>query len=183
MKQIKQFILESIDDSKQAALDYVRGYTTNVNDFLRSGKVLISKKEIDAAIAGLDKCFKDKCSGTLYRTVEWKFMQNVFGITKQSIDKHIGNIIEDKGYMSASKVRKSPWGGTWMKDELVLAIDADGLSCFDVNKNFSKEDIDCAEQEEVLLPRGTKLKIISSETKKDKNCYSGGTVFIRCEKI
>ena len=96
MKSFRQFILESYDDSFQAALDYVKGYTTNVNDFLRSGKVLIDKKEIDAAISGLDKCFKDKYDGELYRTVDWSFMKNIFGITKQNIDKHIGDIIEDK---------------------------------------------------------------------------------------
>lgn len=181
MKLISQFILESIDKGYKAALDYVKGFTTNVNDFLRSGKVLISKKEIDEAISGLDSCFKDKYNKELYRTVDWNFMKNIFGITRKNIDKHIGDILEDKGYMSTSKVNASPWGGSWMKDELVLVIQSDSyIKCFDVNKNIDKKEIDCAEQEEVLLPRGTKLEITSYEIHKDKSCHKDGTYFIFC---
>lgn len=180
MRPIAQFILES-SNSFKAALDYVRGYTTNVNDFLRSGKVLIDKKDIDAVISGLDKCFKDRYVDELYRTVDWKFMENIFGITKENIDDHIGDIIEDKGYMSASKVCKSPWGSKWTNDEFVLVIQPEApIACFDVNKNIDKNDIDCAEQEEVLLPRGTKLKIDSYEIQKGKECYRTGTYFIYC---
>ena len=180
MKQISQFILES-SEGLQAALDYVRGYTANVNDFLRNGKVLIGKKEIDSAIKGLDRCFKDKYEKDLYRTVDWHFLSNVFGINKKNIGKHIGDILEDKGYMSTTKARKSPWGSRWTKDELVLVIHPEKpIRCFDVNKNFDAEDIDCAEQEEVLLPRGVKLEIKSFETKKGKDCDSDDTCFIYC---
>lgn len=182
MRQFRQFILESKNEGFKAALDYVKGYTTNVNDFLRSGKVLIDKKEIDDAISGLDKCFKDKYDKELYRTVDWSFLKNIFKITKQNLDKHIGDIIEDKGYMSSSKICSSPWGSGWMKDELVLVITSDKpIQCFDVNKNIDAKDIDCEEQEEVLLPRGTKLEIESYETKKDKDCYKDGTWFLYCK--
>ena len=181
MKLISQFILESIDKGYKAALDYVKGFTTNVNDFLRSGKVLISKKEIDEAISGLDSCFKDKYNKELYRTVDWNFMKNIFGITRKNIDKHIGDILEDKGYMSTSKVNASPWGGSWMKDELVLVIQSHSpIKCFDVNKNIDKKEIDCAEQEEILLPRNTKLEITKYEILKDKNCHKDGTYFVYC---
>lgn len=183
-------IKKQYDESQTSMLKYVQGYTTDINNYLRKGKKLPA--EYKETMEKMDKGFTDtvKENTTVYRTVDWSFMKNLFNITKEDIDKHIGDEIVDKAYMSTAAECISPWGESWNNNELVLVIAAaTDAPCFDVNKNIDADDIDCEEQKEVLFPRNTKLKIVSYEIKKNdkkdkkQRFASDGTYFIKCKMI
>lgn len=195
MKNIAEYILETLkqyhkdyDNVSLAMLDYVEGTTTNVNDYLRSGKVIIPKKKIKHAIEYMDQGFKDiwPANKSLYRTITWDMMENLYDISKDNIEEHIGDKILDKGYMSTTHEMQSPWGSTWTDNELVLVFTSkNDIPCFDVNKNIHPDDIDCEEQEEILLPRNLEYTIDSYEVKKNKKIGKKrfpkeGTYFINC---
>jgi hypothetical protein len=165
MKTLKDYILEKNwdkyqqntypnDEIKDAVYDYVSGMTSGVNDDLRKGIKTGSKKVIER----LDKAFTEKRKLDVYRTVDWDYMKNIYGVTKENINDFLGETFENKGYMSTSKIFKSPWGNQWSTDELVLHITSTApYPCIDVNKMFDASEIDCADQEEIILPRNTKL--------------------------
>ena len=195
MKNIAEYILEALkqyhkdyDEVGLAMLDYVEGTTTNVNNYLRDGKMIISKKKIDHAIKYMDQGFKDTwpAGKPLYRTITWDFMENLYGISRDNIEEHIGDKILDKGYMSTTHEEQSPWGSVWKDDELVLVFTPQNdIHCFDVNKNIHPDDIDCEDQMEILLPRNVEFTIDSYEVKKNKRLGKkrfdkSGNYFIYC---
>jgi len=81
------------DEVKSAVWDYVLGYTTSVNNELRKGRKGVAKQVSDL----LDRAFTRKIKLDVYRTVDWAFMENIFGITKDNIGGMAGRVITDKG--------------------------------------------------------------------------------------
>ena len=158
------------DPVKSAVYDYVAGYTTSVNTELRKGK------KWDNVTKSLDKAFVDKEKLDIYRTVDWDYMNNIHGITKDNVNDKIGTEIINKGYMSTTHEYHSPWASRWTDGELILHIVSDKpYPYIDINKMFREDEIDCASQKEYLLPRNTKLEIISVDLKKGKLYDKNGT--------
>lgn len=189
MKPILEYILESKfdkflnhkypdDEVKSIIWDYVAGFITNINDELRKGKQV---KEITDIF---DKGFKEKTKLDLYRTVEWDYLKNIYGITKNNINDKIGEEITNKGYMSCAEEFISPWGSRWSDYEVILHIVSDKpYPNININNIFNKEEIDCSEQKEILLPRNTKLRIINVDIKKGKQFSKQGNYYIELEII
>lgn len=183
MKGILQYIIENKkldkyitntypdDPIKSAVYDYVAGYTTNVNMILRKNEKWNKVTDL------LDKAFtKQKEKIDVYRTVDWDYMNNIYGITKDNLDDFIGKEITNKAYMSTTHEFHSPWGNTWTSDELVLHIVSNKpYPYIDVNDMFTADEIDCEDQKEYLLPRNTTMKILSYEIK--KNTKESGKIF------
>ena len=169
------------DEVKSAIWDYVSGYTTSVNTELRSGRNTLAR----VVTSVLDNAFTDTLPKLdLYRTVDWDFMCNLFGITVKNIDAHIGDVIVDKGYMSTAQSMVSPWGSTWTGGELILHIVSDRpVDVVDVNRRLPAEDIDCEEQNEIILPRGSKLKIVGYKILKGRGYSRNGTYLLETEYI
>lgn len=166
MKSLNVFLKESYWDkyqtntyqdlNKNVIYDYVTGSISGVNDNLRKNNIRGCKDVIDK----LDKAFTKKSKIDAYRTVDWDYMKNIYGVTKSNIDKFIGKTFINKGYMSTSKIKKSPWGD-WEDYELLLHITSNNpIPCVDVNNIFNKSEIDSYYQQELLLPRNLKLKMI-----------------------
>ena len=85
--------------------------------------------------------------------------------------------IQNRGYLSTSAKRKSPWGNTWKPDEVVLHIyPLKEISVIDVNELFTSRDIDCVDQYEVILPRELEMSIKGYSVQDD-------TTFIEIEII
>ena len=165
MDQVNNYIIEHVitkyitntypdDQVKSAVYDYVAGYTTAINDILRKGnKCGKITKLLDSAFTKTDYI-------DIYRTVDWGYMENIHGITKDTINEFIGSIITNKGYMSASYDFKSPWGDRWTNDELVFHITSNKpYPYIAVNDIFDDNEIDCTSQNECILPRDTRLII------------------------
>lgn len=188
MKSIVNYILEQKfsrlmnhrydDEVKSVIWDYVAGYITNVNDELRKCR---NPKEVTEL---LDKGFTKKTKINLYRTVSWDYLKNIYGLTRENIKEHIGDVITNKGYMSASSEYRSPWDDKWTKDEVILHLTSDSqYPCIDVNEMFSESEIDCYFQKEIILPRDTKLRIDSVSMKNDKSFYKDGNYYIEMNII
>ncbi len=182
MQLAKRFMHRYPDDEvKSAVWDYVSGYTTEVNTKLREGHV----RAAGVVTKVLDKAFTDTLPKlNVYRTVDWNFMKNMYGITQENLREHIGSIIQDNGYMSTASVMASPWAGYWFDEELILHIvSRKPVKVVDVNKLLPPEDIDCEEQNEIILPRGSMLKIVGYEIKKGRKHPKCGTYFIETEYL
>ena len=169
------------DEVKSAVWDYVAGYTTCVNRYLRNGRTNSVKIVTDY----LDQAFQDKMKIDVYRTVDWNYFKERYGITKENIDSKIGSVILNKGYMSTSSEFKSPWAGHWGKNDLVMHIVSESdYPCIDINKMFpGDKEIDCSDQKEILLPRSTRLKLKGYEIKNEPPFQKEGTYIIEMEII
>lgn len=164
------------DEVKSAMWDYVAGYTTAVNDELRKGR------KVDSITSLMDKGFTDKKVLDVYRTVDWNYMKNMYNITPQNIQSQVGKTIVNKGYMSTASTPTSPWADRWLSDELVLHITSTRpVNCLVVNDLFKADEIDCAYQNEILLPRNTSLTITGVELRKGKLYAKEGTWFVEVE--
>ena len=142
---------------KNAIHNYVSGMVSGVNNELRDNKN-ISKKDIKLHEEALKSYYATKRKIDVYRVVDWSFMKNVYGIDKKHLDLYINDTLESKNYMSATVKKESVWG-TFLDEDLQLHITSDKpIECLDINSIFNKDEIDCAEQEEILLPRNLKLK-------------------------
>jgi hypothetical protein len=86
--------------------------------------------------------------------------------TNSSTDNNDYQIFVDWGKNQIGNEIPNTWR-TMTSDELMLhIISKNPYPCIDVNSILPKEDIDCSEQEEILLPRSTKVKLTSyTETK------------------
>jgi hypothetical protein len=177
MKSLKEYIFERGWDEyqqntypdnliKDAVYDYVSGCTSGVNDELRKGNIKGSKQ----VISKLDKAFINKEIINVYRTVDWDYMNNIYKCNKDNIDEFINKSFINKGYMSTSSILISPWGKQWSDYELILHIvSKKPYPCININKIFNPDEIDCEDQEEILLPRNTKLNLLSYEIKNNKD--------------
>lgn len=182
MKSLSQYILEKSwdkyqsdtyeDPIKNAIYDYVAGLTVGVNGDLRKGVSRGSKK----VIKGLDDAFNSEYASedklNVYRTVDWDYFENVYGCTQDNIEEFVGKKFLNKGYMSTTKLFKSPWGSKWTDGELVLHITSKNkVKYLDINTIFNPEEIDCEEQEEILLGRNQEMTLTSYKFDKKKNVY------------
>ena len=152
------------DPIKNAIWNYVIGYTTSINNILRN------KKQNEKITKDLDKAFDiygDSDITEFYRTVDWDYMLNIYGLTKENIDEYIGETFRNRGYMSTSSQRISPWGKRWNEWELLIHITGD-TQYIDINKVFTPDEIDCEEQNELLLPRNTLLRLDSYKIMRNK---------------
>jgi hypothetical protein len=167
-----------IDDQiKSAIYDYVIGYTTGVNDDMRRNLKRGSKNVKKYLDMAFESDYATVGRVNVFRVVTWDYMKNIYGITPNNIDSFIGDIITNRGYMSTSRKRTSVWG-TLCSDELMLHIvSKKPYPYIDVNKVLPEDDIDCASQEELLLPRNTSMEILSYKVKRD------GTFIIELEIV
>ena len=166
------------DPVKSSLYDYVAGYTLQVNDELRK------KRRWDNVTKHLDSAFTNKGIIDVYRTVDWEYMKNIYGITIDNIKDKIGTILHNRAYMSTTKIFQSPWGSSWTDGELILHITSKKeYPYIDVNNTLDVNDIDCASQEEYLLPRNTKLKIVSYKLLKGRQYHKKGTYLIELKVV
>ena len=191
MKDIVTYIKESKwgdikqnkydDPIKNAVWNYVAGYTSGVNNSLRSGKT----KSVKDVTDDLDKAFVKKQKIDVYRTVEWDYLKNIYGITKDNIEDKVGSILINKGYMSTAMEMISPWSSKWTDKELILHIVSDfDYPCIDINKEFTDDnEIDCSEQKELLLPRNTKVKFNSYKTISSEKTHKDGNYLLELEIV
>lgn len=157
-KGIESYIQPQYENPiKNAVWNYVAGYTTAINNALRN------KKENKKITDDLDIAFNEYGENEItdfYRTVDWDYMKNIYGVTKENIDAYIGETFLNRGYMSTSSEFISPWGSQWNEWELVMHIHGD-TTYININKVFDASEIDCEDQNEILLPRNTILKLES----------------------
>ena len=175
------------DKIKLAIYDYVSGLTSAVNDYLRNGY------KWQAVTKYLDNAFYSKYAtvdkADLYRTVTKDYLKNVHNINVDNIDDYIGSTIVNEGYMSCSKTLINPWGGSWFSDEVILHIYSNNkVTYLDIDKIFENDELPSGEQEEILLQRKTRLRIIGSYRQFDEGLPPGhyekfspdGSLVIQC---
>lgn len=166
------------DEVKSAVYDYVSGLTSSVNGDLRKGK------EVPSITNVLDKAFTERKKLDVYRTVDWSYMENVYGITGENIKDKIGSEITNKGYMSTASIMESPWGSKWSENELIVHIVSDKeYPCVDINKMFDADEIDCEEQMEILVPRNTTIRLVDAEKKFGGKFCENGNWFIEAKIV
>lgn len=172
-KWMIQYVENRFDDPvKNAVWNYVAGYTTGINNILRR-----RWKADSDYVKLLDSAFTKKSKVDVYRTVDWKYLENMYNITQESLKDFVGKKIQNRGYLSTSTKRKSPWGNIWKSDEVVLHIySLKEISVIDVNEMFTSRDIDCVDQYEVILPRELEMSIKGYSVQ-------DGTTFIEIEII
>lgn len=171
--------LEEVTQYDDMALNslwnYVSGYTVGgINKDLRNGVMSKQLKEIVGRIDSLMRIQKVK----VYRTVDWNYMQDIYGITKENIDEMIGKTFVAKGYSSTSKIFGNVWASYWTPDtDLCMEITSKGkVGCIDINSLLPPEDIDCEEQEEILLQRNLNFAINSYELIDNGDNIEGGDI-------
>ena len=152
-----------VDPIKNAIWNYVAGYTTSINNILRKGKTNILTKDLDEAFNE----YGESIITDFYRTVEWDYMKNIYGATKENIREFIGKTFVNKGYMSTSSEFQSPWGSRWNEWELVMHMHGD-TQYININNIFDADEIDCEDQNELLLPRNTRLRLESIKVMRNR---------------
>lgn len=166
------------DPVKSALYDYVAGYTTCVNNYLRAGKENVCKDITD----DLDQAFQSQAILDVYRTVDSEYMQNVYNFDIAHPENMIGQTLVNKGYMSTTYEFQSPWGSSWMDGDIIMHITSSKpVPCADINSIFDADEIDCEDQKECLLPRNINLKITDVKIvnkKTDKRFSKTGNIFI-----
>lgn len=167
------------DEITSAVWDYVSGYTTSVNDILRKGGKAPEVTDY------LDQAFTYRNqTRDLYRTVDLSYLKNMYGITIENIEDFVGKTITIKSYISTSYKFISPWSSRWSDDEVIIKISSvKPTPCIDVNQMFSKYEIDCWDQYEIILPRNLKLKITGFHIEKGRRFNKNGNLFIEAQII
>lgn len=165
LEGVEKYFTKKYDDPhKNALYNYVMGLTSTINNSLRKENPRFNRpnKEI---IQGLDDMFNtlgEEKIIDVYRTVDWGYLENVYGMTKENIDSFIGKSFTNKGYMSTAMEMTSPWGSRWSQDEVILHITSTKkVNCIEVEKYFSPDEIDCMDQKELLFPRNTQITLNS----------------------
>lgn len=170
------------DDVKSAVYDYVMGYTTSVNNYLRGGLDGVCEPVTTA----LDKAFKTKGKIDVYRTTDNEYLKNIYGFDTSDPEKIVGTVITNKGYMSTTYDRQSPWSKYWSDNETVLHITSDKLVPYiNINNTLDADDIDCEDQNECLLPRNLSMVVtgVKRVTKSEDHRFSDKGNFIIDLKI
>lgn len=164
------------DPVKNSLWNYVAGYTVgDINKDLRNG---IKSKQLLEIVSRIDVLMTPD-NVKVYRTVDWKYMENVYGITKENINDKVGKTFLAKGYTSTTREFKSVWGDTWTDGELCMKIISMGMvGRVDINTILAKEDIDCWEQEEVLLQRNLNFTIDNIKFMSNKGQIGKGNTYL-----
>ena len=80
---------------------------------------------------------------------------------------------------STTREFKSVWGSRWSDNELCIKITSKGkIGCVDINSVLPSKDIDCAEQEEVLLQRNLNFTIDGYKLMSDKGKLGKGDIYL-----
>lgn len=147
------------EDCIKSLYEYVAGYTTDINHRLRTYKT--TKFDIQEAENISSLMIVSKVS-TLYRAVLWKSMKMWFGIYKDNIQRLIGKIFVDPGFVSTSIDSKMPWNNYLKSSETVyLTISArNPVRHVDVNKVLGTASPSPSDKE-ILLDRNTQFRIDS----------------------
>ena len=148
---------ERLRDSLRALYDYAYGVTTSINYRLRRDNPTCTDIELSHKISFLETFME---LPILYRATLWKYFTDDYGITKDNIHSKVGEVILDKGYLSASKDRRVP--------KLLYPVDSDTLfmrifsdgkhRAIDVNETLG-EDSPWRDQKEVILGMNTRFTI------------------------
>lgn len=162
-RSYSDYVEQKYDDpNKNIIYNYVLGLISGINDNLRKNDV-----KTDANIVQqLDDAFTSDLAEhnvvDVYRTVDWNYMKSVHKITKNNINDFIGKQLTNKGFMSTTSIKKSPWMDKWSDDECIMHIVSDNpINYIDVNKIFNENEIDSYYQHEILLPRNLTLEFMS----------------------
>lgn len=174
-----RYITKSYDDEyKSAVFDYVSGLTSNVNDYLRKGLYDVAKPVTSV----LDNAFVTEDMVDVYRTVEWQYMYNKYGMSPFNINDFIRKKFLNEGYMSTAEVMQSPWSEKWFNNELIMHITSSRpYKQIRINDMFTRDEIDCADQNEILLPRNTYMILESYRIitrKEDKRMCNKGNYLL-----
>lgn len=167
------------DPGKNAVWNYVAGYTvTDINKMLRQDRRL---KSLTVVCDLIDSQMQTLKPMTLYRTVEWDYLKNIYNIDKKNLDSCLGYEFIANAYTSTTKTRKSVWSSKWFDYEVLMEIETNRKTKgVVINDMFDKTEIDCADQEEVLLQRKLHFVITDyymmsenglTRTPKKKNVY------------
>lgn len=176
-KRSLEEVVKYDDPAVNSLWNYVSGYTVGgINKDLRNGMMSRQLKEIVGRIDSLMEMESVK----VYRTVDWDYMGNIYGITKDNIDGVIGRTFTAKGYTSTTRLFENVWGSSWTPEtDLCMEITSNGkIGCIDVNSILPPEDIDCEEQEEVLLQRNLKFTINGYELIDNRDNIEGGDIHL-----
>ena len=171
------------DSAKNALWNYVAGYTvTDINKLLRSNRRPIALTD---ACSLIDANMKPLDSIIVYRTVDWDYMLEIYNITKKNLKSCTGYEFVSLGYTSTTKTRQNVWSSIWTKDELLLEIHVKrNTKGVYINDIFKKNEIDCYEQDEVLLQRNLHFVIVDfSLMSKDGKFQTRKPKEIYCLKI
>lgn len=137
---------------------YQNGYiVTDVQKFLRTGK-FPSKKEADvikSSIELIDKAF----SKSPKLSKETELWRGVDGLHFYSSGDGI-----DKGYTSTAQTLNTTVKDWSIGGKILRILAPKGMNYIDMNKYLKSSDIDGADQEEYLLPRGLKFELDNSFT-------------------
>lgn len=169
-------VLQYYDEVKNSLWNYVSGYTVgDINKDLRKG---VMSKQLKGIVERIDSLMQlDDVK--VYRTVDWDYMKNIYNITKDNINEEIGKVFTAKAYTSTTREFKSVWGSKWSDNELCMEITSKGkIGCVDINSVLPPKDIDCAEQEEVLLQRNLNFTIDGYEFMSDKGKIGKGDTYL-----
>lgn len=161
------------DPVRNAVWNYVAGYTmSEINGGLRKNTAGKSHRD---AMALMDKAFTSKLKLDVWRTVEWKYLNNIYGITKENIDDFVGKTVKNPAYTSTTRQKINVWNGRpdWSDEgimhEAVMHITSQRpVPCIVINDMFSNDEIDCSGQDEILLPSGLDF-ILTEYYKVDRN--------------
>lgn len=164
------------DPGKNAVWNYVAGYTvTDINKPLRQDRRLMT-----AVCDLIDSQMQTLKLMTLYRSVEWDYLKNIYNIDKKNLDSCLGYEFIANAYTSTTKTRKGVWSSIVFDYEVLMEIETNRKTKGVVNDMFDKTEIDCADQEEVLLQRKLHFVITDyymmsenglTRTPKKKNVY------------
>lgn len=178
----KKYLEEELmfyEPEKNSLWNYVAGYTvTEINKFLREGKRL---DKLDRICSNIDSMMTKVGKCVLYRTVDWKYIQNIYKVNRENLKDSIGFEFTAKAYSSTTREKKNVWSSKWNDYEVFMEIETNNNTKGAViNDIFKPEEIDCADQNEVLLQRDLKFKIYDyylmsengkTRTIKNKNIY------------
>lgn len=170
------------DPVKNAVWNYVAGYTvTELNRALRQNR---KSKELDEMCALMDSAMEKSPKGVLYRVVEWDYLRNIYDIYKDNLDDMLFGKFTAKAYTSATKKRKNIWG-SFCDAEAFIEIDCrKPVNGIDVNEMFNPSEIDCADQEEIILQRNLDFTITGyAMTDRKGNPDENGDIYILYVKI
>ena len=147
--------LQRGNDTNFAIFDYVQGGARYTNEHLRAGKVRYNdRRKVELIDAQMQRNPLTE-DATLARTI----LDQVVNTLK------VGDVFQDNGYVSTTKnlskiedIRKDI-GANPTRHFMMTVLAPKGLGHIDVNEELGAHGYE--DQEEVILPRGTRFEVVS----------------------
>lgn len=155
---------EELDETDKKVLDYyvMDAGAYDVNYVLRNEDA--SKTENDKkAIKDLDNAINKSSLNKDVETYRYISNEQIFK------DMKIGDIYEDKGFMSTTYNPKTDREDNFQDYKVKAIIKAkEGTKALDVSSIYDKQAKDGKKESEIIFARGTKMKLVKEETIRDK---------------